>query len=254
MFHRLATILLIALVGFLVPVLALAQSPEGTLTLPSHVTVRDAGWTQIANTEEVLEFFLSVIETLIFVAAFAFHPRGNALRQDAQGYSVQVSMFLFGLIGMFVGFLVIHHGYLIGFVIFGLGSLFRFRMASNSLVDGAILIIVTLVGLAVGLNLPVMALVATIAGWVTLWFVTVRVTYVVEVKFDDDEALRAAIEPLREAFEAKSFRIVSVRKSDFKPVIEFVLSHGDSEAASRVPHVLDDMGKAGHSAKGWHVS
>ncbi len=254
MFHRLPTLCLIALVGSIFPELALAQSPEGTLTLPSNVTVRDAGWAQIANTEELLEFFLSVIETLVFVAAFAFHPRGNALRQDAQGWSVQVSMFLFGLIGMFVGFLVIHHGYLIGFVIFGLGSLFRFRMASNSLVDGAILIIVTLVGLAVGLNLPVMALVATIAGWATLWFVTARMTSVVEVKFDDDEALRAAIEPLREAFEAKGFRIVSTRKNDFKPVIEFVLSHSDSEAVSRVPDVLDDLGQAGHSAKGWHVS
>ncbi|MBE1283511.1 MAG: hypothetical protein GJ676_09375 [Rhodobacteraceae bacterium] len=202
----------------------------------------------------MLEFLLSVIETLVLVAAFAFHPRGNTLRQDAHGWSVQVSMFLFGLIGMFVGFLVIHHGYLIGFVIFGLGSLFRFRLASSSLVDGAILIMVTLVGLAVGLNLPVMALVATVAGWATLWFVTVRKTSVVEFKFDDDEALRAAIEPLREAFEAKSFRIVSTQKNDFKPVIEFVLSHSDAEVASRMPDVIDDLRRAGHRAKGWHVS
>ncbi|WP_299423293.1 hypothetical protein [uncultured Shimia sp.] len=254
MFQPLATVLLIALVGCSLPDLTLAQSPEGTLTLPTSITVRDAGWSQIANTEELLEFFLSVIETLLLAVAFAFHPRGNALRQDTQGWSVQVSIFLFGLIGMFVGFLVIHHGYLIGFVIFGLGSLFRFRMASNSLVDGAILIIVTLVGLAVGLNLPVMALVATVAGWATLWFVTARKTSVVEVKFDDDDALRAAIEPLKAAFEAKSFRIVSMRKNDFKPTIEFVLSHSDSEAVSRVPGVLDDLGQAGHRAKGWHVS
>ena len=163
-------------------------------------------------------------------------------------------MFLFGLIGMLVGFLVIHHGFLIGFVIFGLGSLFRFRMASSSLIDGAILIMVTLVGLTVGLDLPVMGLVATLAGAATLWFVTVHKISVIELKFTDDDALRAALEPVQEAFAGKGFRIVSTRKSDFKPVVELVLSHTDAEALKRVPGVLDDLSRSGHGAKDWHVA
>lgn len=254
MLARLTVMPLILFVGCVLPSVAIAQVADGSLTLPTKITVRDVGWSQIADTGELLDFFLSVFETLIFCAAFAFHPRGKAFRQDAQGWSVQVSMFLFGLIGMFVGFLVIHHGYLIGFVIFGLGSLFRFRMASNSLVDGAILIIVTLVGLAVGLNLPVMALVATLAGWATLWFVTVQKTTVVELKFDSDEALRSALVPFQEAFAAKGFRVVSTRKSDFKSVVEFVLSHRHSDAVGMVPVVLDEMDGSGHSAKDWYVT
>lgn len=251
--HRFPTLLAATVVGLFLPVLAFAQSPEGTLTLPSSITVRDAGWSQISNMAELSEFFLAVVETLVLVAAFAFHPRGRALRQDAQGWNVQVSMFLFGLIGMFVGFLVMHHGYLIGFVIFGLGSLFRFRMASSSLVDGAILIMVTLVGLAVGLNLPVMALIATISGCAALWFATVRKTSVIELKFEDDATLRAALGPVQDAFAAKGFRIVSTRKSDFKPVIEFVLSHTEADAVRQVPGILDDLSQAGHGAKDWHV-
>ena len=238
----------------LLPAAVLAQELEGTMMLPSEITVHDIGWSQIENLDEISEFFLAVVETLVFVAAFAFHPRANALRQDAHGWMVQVSMFLFAFIGMLVGFLVVHHGYLIGFVIFGLGSLFRFRMASSSLVDGAILIMVSLVGLAVGLNLPVMALVVTVAGAVTLWFVTVRKTSVVELKFKDDDTLRAALGPVREAFSAKGFRIVSARKSDFKPVVEFVLSHTDPEATTRVPEVLDDLSRTGHGAKDWHIA
>lgn len=242
------------LICLLLPASVLAQGLEGSLMLPSEISVHDIGWSQIANLDEISEFFFAVIETLVLIAAFAFHPRANALRQDAQGFLVQASMFLFGLIGMLVGFLVVHHGYLIGFVIFGLGSLFRFRMASSSLIDGAILIMVTLVGLAVGLNLPVMALVATVAGAATLWFVTVRKTSVVELKFKDDETLRSALGPVQEAFSAKGFRIVSTRKSDFKPVVEFVLSHTDPEAAQLMPEVLDDLSRAGHGAKDWHVA
>ena len=241
-------------IGLLLPVAVLAQSPESTLMLPSEVTVRDIGWSQITNTGEMREFFLAVVETLVFVAAFAFHPRANALRQDTQGWQMQASMFLFGLIGMFIGFLVVHHGFLIGFVIFGLGSLFRFRMASSSLIDGAILIIVTLVGLAVGLNLPVMALVATLTGFVTLWFVTARRTSLVELKFKDEETLRNAFAPAREAFERRGFKIVSIRKTGFKSVVEFALSHKNSDVVTAVTDVLDDLSQAGHATKDWHVS
>ena len=64
---------------------AFAQAPEGAFVLPSDVTIRDIGWSQIGNVEEISEFFLAVLETLVFVAAFAFHPRANALRENAQG-------------------------------------------------------------------------------------------------------------------------------------------------------------------------
>ncbi len=253
--NRLPVFLAAIFTCLLWPAMVFAQEvADGTLTMPTRITVRDIGWSQITNTDELADFLLSVVETLVFVACFAFHPRGNTLRQDSQSWVVQASMFLFGLIGMFVGFLVTHHGYLIGFVIFGLGSLFRFRMASNSLVDGALLIMVTLVGLAVGLNLPVMALVATLAGCVTLWFVTVRKTTVVELKFHDDDALRDALGPVQEAFKSKGFKIVSTRKNDFKPVVEYVLSHSDVDAASKVPGALNDLSKAGHAAKDWYVA
>ena len=88
------------LLCLLLPGSVLAQGLESTLILPSELTVHDVGWSQIANLDELGEFFFAVVETIVLVAVFAFHPRANALRQDAQGWLVQVSMFLFGLIGL----------------------------------------------------------------------------------------------------------------------------------------------------------
>ena len=62
MLHRFTTQLPVMLIGFLLPAMALAQAPEGALTLPSSITVRDAGWGQIANTDELIDFLLSVVE------------------------------------------------------------------------------------------------------------------------------------------------------------------------------------------------
>lgn len=236
------------------PTLAIAQAADGTVVLPTEVTIRNIGWRQISNTAEISEFFLAVVETLILVSAFAFHPRTNSMRDEAHGWRVQASLYLFGLIGMLVGFLVVHHGFLIGFVIFGLGSLFRFRMSSNTLIDGTLVIMVTLVGLTVGLNLPVMALVATVASVLTLYFASFRKTTTIELKFADDEALRAAITPIRTALSRKGFRIISTSKADFKPVIQFVLSHADAEAIEQITSALDELESEGHGAKGWYIA
>ena len=244
------TILLI----FGLPVVASAQMPEGSIVLPSDVTISGSGWGQLRDLEELSSFFLAVLETMAFVAAFAFHPRASAVRQGQRGWLVQASLFLFGLIGMLIGFLVIHHGYLIGFVVFGIGGLFRFRMESSSLLDGALLILVTLIGLSVGLDLPVMALVATIAGWTTLWFVIATKTTALELKFKDEESLTAALDLLRKTLEGLDFRVVSVKKTDFKPVVELILSHKDADAVNGIPGILEDLRKEGLGVKGWYVS
>lgn len=244
---------LLAALAAILPCVVFAQTPDGSIVIPNDVQIHDLGWAQIRNVGEIGEFLLGALETFVFVAAIAFHPRARTLRDDARGWRVQSSMFFFGLIGMLIGFLVVHHGYLIGFVVFGLGGLFRFRMESSSLLDGALLILMTLIGLSVGLNLPVMALVATVAGWTTLWFVASKRTTTLELKFKDDEALRAALDPVRTTLGQKGFRIVSVRKTDFKPVVEMVLSHSNVKAANDIPAILEELSQAGHGAKDWYV-
>ncbi len=212
------------------------------------------GWDRIRNLGEIRDFFTAVLETLVFVAFFAFHPKANSLRQDARGSLVRPSMFLFGLIGMLIGFLVVHHGYLIGFVVFGLGGLFRFRTEASTLLDGALLILVTLIGLTVGLNLPVMALVATAAGWITLWFVATGKSLALELRFADDETLSKALDAVRTAVEQHGFRIVSVRKRDFKPIVKLELMHKDANAINNIPLVMEDLHRAGHVSKDWHIT
>ncbi|MEW9922263.1 hypothetical protein AB2B41_21910 [Marimonas sp. MJW-29] len=253
MIRRFLPLILAALALAVEPTDAFAQMEDAPIMLPTDISIHDLGWGQLGNLDEIAEFVLAVVETIVFVSAFAFHPRANALRTDARGWVVQSSMFLFGLIGMLIGFLVVHHGFLIGFVVFGIGGLFRFRMESSSLMDGAILILVTLIGLSVGMNLPVMALIATVAAWITIWFITARTVSVLELKFEDEDMLSGAMTRLRAALADKDFRIVDVKKTDFKPVIEIVLSHSNPDAGQFIPGILEELGKSGYGPKGWYV-
>ena len=89
---------------------ALGQSPEQSLVLPAEIDVRGRGWSQIANLTEVLDFGLCLIEATLFTSLLAFHPVNLHYRTGAHLSELQKGLFLFALIGMLTGFLVIHHG------------------------------------------------------------------------------------------------------------------------------------------------
>ena len=57
-----------------------AQTIEGAITIPSEFDVHDRGWSQLYNLEEILEFFLALVETTAMTAVLAFHPRSVARR------------------------------------------------------------------------------------------------------------------------------------------------------------------------------
>ena len=80
----------------------------------------------------------------------------------------------YALIGMVVGFLVTNHGALIGFVIFGIGGLLRLRTDADTTRDMMRLILVILIGLCVGLDLPVMAVIKTPSALLIMRFRDLR--------------------------------------------------------------------------------
>ena len=63
-------------------------------------------------------------------------------------------LIMYALVGAVVGEIVLEYGMVVGFVIFGLGGLMRFRTDAASTRDTGRLIMVTLIGLIAGLNLP----------------------------------------------------------------------------------------------------
>ncbi|WP_084353622.1 hypothetical protein [Primorskyibacter flagellatus] len=92
-----------------------------------EIEVRGRGWDQLRNPDELLEFALALVETTVLAAGIAFHPVNLATRRTRADFDAPRDLFVYALIGMIVGFLIMHHGYLIGFVLFGLGGLLRFK-------------------------------------------------------------------------------------------------------------------------------
>lgn len=234
---------------------AFAQVLDGSLTIPTDFELRNRGWSQLYNTEEMLEFLLAVFEAIAMTAVLAFHPKNIAHRHDINDFNLPRSMFLYALIGLVVGFLVIHHGVLIGFVVFGIGSLFRFRMETLSASDTAQLIFVALIGLSVGLDLPVMAMLLTIVAVIVVAVFARKSHMALEVKFEPAADFGMSMEKMKASLEKAGFSFVDVNKSKFKPVAEIVLSSTDSNGrASLVSEMTRQQKESGSGIEDWHIS
>ncbi|MEX5728712.1 hypothetical protein Ga0609869_002065 [Rhodovulum iodosum] len=252
--HRIALSAFVMGLAILLAPAVFAQASEGSLMIPAEIEVRGRGWAQIVNFREMLDFALSLTEVTLLTALLAFHPVNIAYRSRTVTDDLRKGMFLFALIGMLTGFLVVHHGYLIGFVIFGIGGLFRFRMESSTIADTGQMVIVSLIGLAVGLDLPVMALIGAVAAWVVLFLFGRGQALGLEVKFDEKGSDPGAVRRLQEHLEGKGFKVVSVAKTKFKPVAHYALSSRMPQAQSALVQEMSEIqARKDSGVSDWHI-
>src|SRR5262245_13281885 len=127
------------------------------------------GWAGFLDWGYMLQSFGALVLATVLGAIIAFHPttqRSVDTREEAELPKVLI---MYALVGAVVGEIVLKYGMVVGFVIFGLGGLMRFRTDAASTRDTGRLIIVTLIGLISGLDLPHFAVMATAFAWVLIY-------------------------------------------------------------------------------------
>ncbi|MEP1199291.1 hypothetical protein [Tateyamaria sp.] len=192
------SILLLALQTLLWVDAAAAQSliSDATRNLPiaNEVNIGGGGWAQIYNQAELAAFAIDVVVALALATLIALHPMRRAARSKTIDFILPRLFAFYALIGMVVGFLVDQHGYIIGFVVFGIGALLRFRSNLDDPVDTVEMILVTVLGLCVGLDLPVMAILIGAVSWVLIWVSGRRLPIELRLQADSMERLEHALD------------------------------------------------------------
>lgn len=230
-----------------------SQVMETTGSILPEIDVQGRGWDQIFNPAELLDFTIALLGTTVMIAAIAYHPVMLATRRTRLDFDAPRDLFVYALIGMVVGFLIMHHGYLIGFVLFGLGGLLRFKSDGGS-ADTMRLILVTLIGLCVGLDLPVVALITSASAWAVIYVFGGPVNFELEVRFSEKNTSYDAMLALRDQLTERGFKTVSMSKTKFKPIVSYVVSGPRGFRRSALEREMMQLVSAPESGiDDWHV-
>jgi hypothetical protein len=169
------------------------------ITFPSLSTMFDP--------ELLVVFALNCIVVLAVSSAIVFHPVRIRARRNVRDLELPRLFLMYGLIGMAIGFLVLQYGAVIGFVIFGIGGLLRFRTVIRNSTNTVEVILVTLLGLCVGLNLQHIAILIGISAWLVIWFFGRKRKYQLSVKHTNLEGLTAMLADLSQLMHKMDWEI-----------------------------------------------
>jgi hypothetical protein len=166
-----------------------------------------------------------------------YHPRRLEAADTPEKIEASKAYVLYSVIGAIIGMMVLKFGMVVGFVVFGIGGLIRFRTVMQSASMTGHVIFVTLIGLSTGLGLPHVAVLATAFGFLLIYVLDARVTYRIEVKALPTARVVEAAAAYRSVLQEQGCRIVSEKRSPAKERVVFVF-----RSRHRVtPHDLDEV-------------
>lgn len=180
------------------------------------------GWRGFLDIPWMVEASASVLLAIALGALIAFHPTTQRSVDTLEEAELPKVYIMYALVGAVVGVVVLKYGLIIGFIIFGLGGLMRFRTDTASTRDTGRLIIVTLVGLIAGLNLPHFAVISTAFAWVLIYVFDGHPVCKLEVHEVPDGKMKDAAAAYRDILKQLGCTVISENKSFSKSRLEYV--------------------------------
>jgi hypothetical protein len=184
--------------------------------------LRSIGWTGFLDLPWMIEATAALVLAVFLGALIAFHPTTQRSVDTLEEAELPKVYIMYALVGAVVGVVVLEYGLVIGFIVFGLGGLMRFRTDTASTRDTGRLIVVTLVGLIAGLNLPHFAVIATAFAWVLIYVFDGHPMCKLEVHEVPDGRMKDAAAAYREVLAKLGCKVISENKSFSKSRLEYV--------------------------------
>jgi hypothetical protein len=180
------------------------------------------GWRGFADFSFLLSALLTLTLAAVLGATIAYHPRHRQTADTLEEIEAPKVYITYAVIGALIGILVVKYGLVVGFVLFGIGGLIRFRTLLRSASLTGHVIFVTLIGLSCGLDLPHVAVLATAFGFVLIYVLEARITYRIIVRALPSERVAEAAAAYRGVLEQQGCRIMSEKKNPGKERVTFI--------------------------------
>ena len=180
------------------------------------------GWRGFTDLRFLANALLTLTLAAILGAAVAYHPRHRQTADTLEEIEAPKVYITYAVIGALIGIMVVKYGLVVGFVLFGIGGLIRFRTVLRSASLTGHVIFVTLIGLSCGLDLPHVAVLATAFGFALIYILGAWITYRINVRALPPEHIAAAAAAYRAVLEQQGCRIMNEKKNPERARVTFI--------------------------------
>jgi len=171
------------------------------------------GWEGFTDVGFLLTFCGRLLLATLLAVVIAYHPKADRKCESLEEAEAPKSFILYAIVAAIIGTTVLKFGGVVGFVVFGIGGLLRFRTNVGSATQTGRVILATVIGLCAGLDLPHVAVLSAAYGFVLIWIMDSRTTYCMVVQGLHKGDLAEAAAAYRNQLAQHGCRILGERKN-----------------------------------------
>jgi hypothetical protein len=210
-------------------------------------------WAGFLDTHFMVDSLGALLLATVLAALIGYHPMTPRTVDTLSEADMPKVHIMYAFVAAVIGLAVREFGMVIGFVVFGIGGLIRFRTDAGSPRDTGRLIVVTLIGLVAGLGLPALAVITTVFVYALIFLFDARPASRVRVEALPEGQLIAAAAAYREILESQGCKIISERKSFAKSRVDFVIRPPRASNRDRLHSALCEVHIDVRGEVGWEV-
>jgi uncharacterized membrane protein YhiD involved in acid resistance len=196
------------------------------------------GWEGFRDYRFLADFISRLLLASVLAAIIAYHPKSRRQVENLEAAEAPKCFILYAVVAAIIGTVVLKFGGIVGFVVFGIGGLLRFRTNVGSATATGRVILATVIGLCAGLDLPHVAILSTLFAFILVWMVDSHTTYSMNVQGLSKGFLSEAATAYRQELERNGFRILGERKNLQKHSFRLIFSGPSHKHCDEIEEAL----------------
>ncbi|MEC8895676.1 MAG: hypothetical protein VX675_05080 [Planctomycetota bacterium] len=211
------------------------------------------GWEEFSGPYYLLDISLILLISIILAAVIAYHPSTRRKASNITEFEQPKTFLMYAMVGALIAQLVQTYPPM-ALVIFGIGGLLRFRTVVGEAKDTGRVILVTVVGLCCGLKILGGAVLATLIGWILIWYLESQNAGRVVVKGLKDSDILAAAETYRGILGEAGCTVIRERKNLTKGRVTFIVKSPPELDAEALEEAFEKVPEEQRGVVDWEIS
>lgn len=198
------------------------------------------GWASFAEGWLLLDMVLVLTLALVLGAIIAYHPATRRRLTTLEHFEQPKTLLMYAVVAAVVA-LIVEVQPAMAFVIFGIGGLLRFRTMVGEAKDTGRVILVTVVGLCCGLKIYIVAVPATLIGWLLIYALEQQIAGIIRVSGVGEQQMHDATRYYRGMIAAAGCKIIGEQTKFIKREFAFVVKAPPALDRDRLQAQFDSL-------------